>query len=296
MGNLSDRLEFVNAVVENDRTLASSAQNAANAYRTERSQLLNLVDQQTQAVRELNGQWTSLQAAFAKQRGIADSLASKRSQAESLTTHLNDQVAQLEALVSSLKIKLTQEQQAAANPSPSATPTGNPTPTGDPTPTQSPTENPGGSGSYGPNPLSFCPVASPHAFGDSFGAPRRFDGPHAGVDILSPMGTPVVAPYSGRFQQNHNSLGGNAYILTGSMGWAYGAHMSAYAFSAPSANVTAGEVIGYVGNTGDASGGPTHLHFEWHPNVLPAHLYRSAYGYTLIKGAIDPYPFLLQVC
>ena len=61
-------------------------------------------------------------------------------------------------------------------------------------------------------------------------------------------------------------------------------------------NVSAGTVIGYVGNSGDAQGGATHDHFEWHPYHLPAHLWRSPYGYTVINGAIDPFPYMNQVC
>ena len=58
--------------------------------------------------------------------------------------------------------------------------------------------------------------------------------------------------------------------------------------------VQAGTVVGYVGQTGDASG--PHDHFEWHPNAIPANPWRSSAGYAVIRGAIDPFPFLVQVC
>jgi murein DD-endopeptidase MepM/ murein hydrolase activator NlpD len=90
-------------------------------------------------------------------------------------------------------------------------------------------------------------------------------------------------------------LGGLAVIVTGSAGWVYNAHLSAYS-SNSSGSVQAGDVIGYVGNTGDAAGGPTHDHFEFHPNVIPTSWPKSVYGYSVIGDAINPYPLLVAAC
>jgi murein DD-endopeptidase MepM/ murein hydrolase activator NlpD len=90
-----------------------------------------------------------------------------------------------------------------------------------------------------------------------------------------------------------NGLGGQAVIVYGSAGYVYNAHLDRYGALG---SVSTGTIIGYVGNTGDAAGGPTHDHFEWHPNVIPANPYRSVYGYTVINGAIDAYPYLNAVC
>ena len=80
------------------------------------------------------------------------------------------------------------------------------------------------------------------------------------------MGTPVYAAQSGRFEQNYNSLGGiSALVYAPNGDYTYYAHMSSYAGVGNGASVSAGTQIGHVGNTGNASGGITHLHFEYHP-------------------------------
>ena len=81
--------------------------------------------------------------------------------------------------------------------------------------------------------------------------------------MLASTGTPLVAVVSGSVVFKHNSLGGNAVWLDGSDGNRYYyAHLSS--FEGSSRGVGQGEVIGYVGDTGNASGTP-HLHFEVHP-------------------------------
>jgi murein DD-endopeptidase MepM/ murein hydrolase activator NlpD len=125
-----------------------------------------------------------------------------------------------------------------------------------------------------------CPVQGPVAFSHSFGAPRSGGRRHQGVDMMSPRGTPTVAPVSGTVTFRGNGLGGLAWHLNGDDGnYYYGAHLEAY--SQNSGHVAAGTVLGFVGNTGDAAGGATHLHFEIHPH----------HG-----GAIDPYPTLARYC
>jgi murein DD-endopeptidase MepM/ murein hydrolase activator NlpD len=132
--------------------------------------------------------------------------------------------------------------------------------------------------------LRACPVGQPRSFSDDFGEPRYGGGfhYHQGIDILAPLGTPVYAAQSGRFVADSNSLGGisaNVYSDTGDR--TYYAHMSSYAGVASGAHVPAGMLIGHVGNTGDAAGGPYHLHFEYHPGG---------------GSAVDPYRMLVAVC
>ena len=145
--------------------------------------------------------------------------------------------------------------------------------------------------------LKVCPVDQPRSFGDGFGAPRYAGGfhLHEGVDIIAPMGTQIRAPFDGTANASSNTLGGLAVVVTGATGYVYNAHLSAYSANS-NGPVQAGDVIGYVGNTGDAQGGVTHDHFEYHPNVIPQDWPASAYGYSVIDDAINPYPLLVDAC
>jgi murein DD-endopeptidase MepM/ murein hydrolase activator NlpD len=107
-----------------------------------------------------------------------------------------------------------------------------------------------------------CPMPG-SAYGDSWGAPRSGGRRHEGVDMLAPTGTPIFAVVSGTARFSQNRLGGNAVSLVGDNGNRYYyAHLSRYEGS--SRRVTQGELIGYNGDTGNATGVP-HLHFEVHP-------------------------------
>jgi murein DD-endopeptidase MepM/ murein hydrolase activator NlpD len=123
-----------------------------------------------------------------------------------------------------------------------------------------------------------CPVPGAH-FVDDFGYVKPTGQVHEGVDLDAPRGTPVVAPVSGMVAEYPNDKGGKAIQLWGDDGNRYyGAHLDAYGRTG---RVAAGTVIGRVGNSGDAKGGPTHLHFELHPGGGPA---------------ASPYPLLVRAC
>ena len=106
-----------------------------------------------------------------------------------------------------------------------------------------------------------CPVAAPTRYMNDFGAPRGGGRRHEGIDLLAPRGTPVVATVSGVLVRHDQPRGGLAYYLRGDDGLTYyGAHLAT--FVRGDGRVKIGQIIGTVGDTGNARGGPTHLHFE----------------------------------
>jgi murein DD-endopeptidase MepM/ murein hydrolase activator NlpD len=108
---------------------------------------------------------------------------------------------------------------------------------------------------------------------------------HQGTDIMAPRGTPLVACERGVLTRiGTDVLGGNKLWIIGASGTTYYyAHLDSYAPGLTDGMVVeAGQLVGFVGNTGDAQGGATHLHFEVHPNGGPA-----VDGYPLLRAVAD---------
>lgn len=129
---------------------------------------------------------------------------------------------------------------------------------------------------------SACPVARPRSFTDTWGAPRSGGRSHRGTDILAPFGTPVIAIVSGTWDvMRPGRSAGNWAILRGSDGNHYWyLHLQSHTVG-DGAQVSAGQQVATNGDTGNARGGPPHVHFELHPGG---------------GGAINPYPMLRRVC
>jgi murein DD-endopeptidase MepM/ murein hydrolase activator NlpD len=133
------------------------------------------------------------------------------------------------------------------------------------------------------------PIFGPVSFGDSFGAPRPGvqGGWHHGEDIFAPEGAPVLAVADGTIHTvGFQRLGGYRLWLRDELGNDfYYAHLSAYSpLAIEGRSVEAGDVLGFVGDTGDAEGGSPHLHFEIHPAAM------LGLGYD---GVVAPYPILV---
>lgn len=113
------------------------------------------------------------------------------------------------------------------------------------------------------------PVQGPCWFTDTWHAPRPGGRVHVGVDIIAPKGNAIYAVADGTITRVYfdrpGSLGGNALRLATADGtYFHYAHLSEFAPGMEvGAEVRAGQVIGYVGSTGNSS--TPHLHFEYHP-------------------------------
>jgi murein DD-endopeptidase MepM/ murein hydrolase activator NlpD len=130
------------------------------------------------------------------------------------------------------------------------------------------------------------PVYGPASYTNSFGAPRANTGWHHGEDIFAPLGAPILAVANGIvYSVGWNDVGGLRLWLQDLAGNEfYYAHLSAFSpLAVNGAQVRAGDVLGFMGNTGDAEHTPYHLHFEIHPASL---MYQ---GYD---GVVPPYSYL----
>lgn len=132
------------------------------------------------------------------------------------------------------------------------------------------------------------PVRGAYSYTNSWGAPRMegtsYYHRHEGTDIFALRGTPVVAVVDGVVERvGTATLGGiKLWLRSPGDGWTYFyAHLSGYASGIRDGlQVRKGDVVGYIGNTGNARGTPPHLHFETHVPAGPA---------------TNPYPILRRI-
>ena len=250
IADLSARMEYVNALSQEDADLATEVQNVRNTLAARKDEQQQLQERAARALQKVQAAEAALKAKLAEQQDALDELNAKMARAEELVKKLEKQYQQELAALTGLDF-------------------------------------------HAGTIFKICPVGQPHAVYDGFGAPRYAGGyhPHAGDDIIAPQGTPIYATFDGFAQAGYNGLGGNAVDVYGDLGYTYNAHLMQPGFTG---NVSAGDVIGYVGATGDTS--TPHDHFEWHPNVIPSTWPESPYGYNVIGDAVNPFPLLSAVC
>jgi murein DD-endopeptidase MepM/ murein hydrolase activator NlpD len=250
IADLSARMEYVNALSQEDADLATEVQNVRNTLAAKKEDQEKLQAKAAKALKKVESEQAALDAKFDEQQAVLDDLDAKKARAEDLVKQLTKRYRnELEALT--------------------------------------------GLEFHGDTVFAVCPVDQPRAVYDGFGAPRYGGGyhPHAGNDIIAPQGTPIRATFDGYAQAGSNTLGGYSVNVYGDLGYTYNAHLMQPGFTG---QVSAGQVVGYVGATGDTS--TPHDHFEWHPNVIPSDWPVSPYGYRVIGSAVNPFPLLAQVC
>mgnify|MGYP002716023841 FL=1 len=117
---------------------------------------------------------------------------------------------------------------------------------------------------------------------DTWGASRSSGRLHEGIDIMAPRGTKVLSATEGLIADlRNNNLGGKVIWILGPGGtWHYYAHLDGHKRGLSVGDyVKKGQVIGYVGNSGNARHTAPHLHYG---------LYLQGKG----RGAVNPYPYL----
>lgn len=127
--------------------------------------------------------------------------------------------------------------------------------------------------------LTFPQLDSETHFLSEYGVAKPDGRTHRGVDLFATRGTPVVAGSDGFVQKvQRGSRAGLYVVLTHSDGYeTWYLHLGSFAEDLEIGDpVAAGDIIGYVGSTGNAAGTSPHTHFELHRNGRP----------------IDPYSYL----
>ena len=240
LGDLSDRSAALEALGQHDADLDTRFRVAWAELEVERLRLDELERRQREGLASLREREATLNSQFADQQAQLDRLDDLRREATNLVADLDEQ---LEVELSILPISSD------------------------------------GGGDGIPGPLYACPVPGPHAYADTFGDIHEhpdWTHTHTGNDISAPYGAPIVAPFGGRVVSGSDENAGIYVTVYGPQGFVQMLHMSRLGSVG---QVSKGDVVGYIGTTGNASG--PHTHFEWHPGG---------------GAAADPYPQLNEVC
>lgn len=241
LADLSDRSAALEALGQHDADLATRFRVTQAELEATQLRLDELERKQREALTSLRERESDLRSRFADQQSQLDHLEVLRAEAARLVDDLGDRL----------------ESELAPPP----------------------TSMSGGRGDGIAGPLYACPVPGPHAYADTFGDFHDhgdWSHTHTGNDISAPFGAPIVAPFDGRAVSGSDENAGIYVTVYGPRGFVQMLHMSRLGSLG---QVSKGDVVGYIGTTGNASG--PHTHFEWHPGN---------------GAAADPYPQLNEVC
>ncbi len=119
---------------------------------------------------------------------------------------------------------------------------------------------------------------SPEQLTDTWGNARSHGRVHLGIDIMAPRGTPILSATDGIVMKiGTGGAGGNAItILSYALSQHYYAHMDRFGTFKVGDRVKVGDILGYVGKTGDATAYHLHYGIYLYPN----------------RVATNPYPYL----
>ncbi len=143
---------------------------------------------------------------------------------------------------------------------------------------------PGKAGGADPaqTPGFICPVQGGASFSNTWGARRSGGRTHKGVDMFNARNTPLIAVSDGRIKVSSNSLGGlSSHIYADNGVVYYYTHLESHPAGLRSGQrVSKGDIVGYLGNSGNARYTSPHLHFEIRPGGV----------------AVNPYPTVRSAC
>jgi murein DD-endopeptidase MepM/ murein hydrolase activator NlpD len=246
--DLSSRMEIVDRATDSDRRLIVKVQRLQARLQHRQTKLEELRVQRLKERQAVKAQYAALQEQLIAQTAVMAQISSDRRAAQSLVRKLADKHRR--------EIERARRLAALARQAQASMPTG---------------PSIGGV-------LHMCPVDQPRSYIDDWGFPRSGGRTHQGNDIFAPYGTPIRATFPGNAVAGSGGLGGLSVKVYGSQGYTYNAHLSRLASLG---QVSTGTIIGYVGQSGNATGTPPHNHFEWHPGN---------------GGAVNPFPYLNSVC
>jgi murein DD-endopeptidase MepM/ murein hydrolase activator NlpD len=276
--------EALKKVTEHDNELMSEIKDYMSKTKADREELESQKNEVADMKKQLEADQTNLQGLETENESVIATLQSQQSDTQSQISANEEEDASLNAQIADLiaQEKAAEEAKAQAEASQKAA--------DEAAAAAAAAQNNGSSSSTSGNELSsasssssggtltgngFSPIWPLPGYGTSSITCYYGEDGHMGLDIAAPYGTPIIAAESGKVlsAEYHWSWGNNVLIYhNGTYSTRY-AHMSSFAVSAGE-YVTQGQVIGYVGSTGNSTG--NHLHFEVYVD-----------GYR-----VDPYPYI----
>ena len=243
--NLANRIGFLEVLSEADANVADGLRVERQRIAEFREKLRKYLDEKQKLLDKLAREGAALEEQYAAYESARQAAAEKVEEAANLVRDLEQE----------LQKQLLAQYGFAGNPAA-------PPPSAD-------------------GPFYWCPVGAPRSYIDDFGFPR-VGHTHQGNDIFAAAGTPIHAPFAGTAEEGSDGLGGIVVHVyaSGNADYVYNAHLSEHV-GVDGQQVKPGDVIGLVGNTGNAAGTPPHNHFEYHPGG---------------GSAVSPYVYLNEVC